>query len=81
MSTVATQPLQIVEEQPKNYQIRRELEHVHKAMNDRLVASTVADLSVVYVAGDLGTAAEIATALNTTNAKINLILELLRLQA
>lgn len=79
MSTTPTQPLGIVAEPPKQYQLRRELEHVHKAMNDRLMAASVADLSVDYVAGDLGTAAEIATAINATNTKINLILALLRL--
>ncbi len=79
--TRATQALQIIEEQPKNYQIRRELEHIHKAMNNRLVPSTEADLSEAYAAGDLGTAAEIATAINATNAKINLILSLIRVSA
>jgi hypothetical protein len=81
MSTEATQALQIIEEPPHNYQIRRELEHIHKAMNDRLVPAATANLKVDYIATDVDTATEVAAELNKTNAKINLILELLRLKA
>lgn len=79
MSTTPTQQLGIIAEEPKQYQVKRELDHIHKAMNDRLYPASLADLKVNYVAADLGTAAAIATALNATNVRLNAILEKLRI--
>lgn len=78
MSTKQTQILGVLSPDPKTYEIRRELEHLHKTLNDRLVATAQTDLSVVYTAADLGTAADIATALNLTNTRINAILAKIR---
>jgi hypothetical protein len=71
-------PLKEIEEEYSRYAILKELELLHSRINDLYLASTDSNLSTSYVAGDLGTAAEIATAINATNTKINLILAKIR---
>jgi hypothetical protein len=79
MSTKPSQPLRQTGPDYSESAIKRELEYLHKVLNDRLVLATQEDLETGYAAGDLGTAAAIATALNVTNTAINRILAKIRL--
>lgn len=81
MSAKPTQPLRTVQDPPGQWGVVRELETIHKTLNERLVAATQSDLDTDYAAGDLGTAAEIAAALNATNTRINAILDKIRLSS
>jgi hypothetical protein len=56
-----------------------ELDALHRRLNDQLLESAP-DLETAYAAADLGTAAAIASALNTTNTRLNQILAKLRLE-
>lgn len=59
--------------------INQEFDRIHERINLVVVeAAALADLSEAYVAGDLGSAANIATAINTTNARINALTEIMR---
>lgn len=78
MSTKPTQPLKIGV--VDYFSVLRELEHLHGAINARLIASDgQADLTTDYVAADMGSAAAIAAAFNETNAAINAILAKIRI--
>lgn len=74
----STQPLQKISDSPTKWEILQELEFLHRTLNLRMLSSDEEDLETEYVAGDLGTAADIAAALNLTNERINAILAILR---
>jgi hypothetical protein len=57
----------------------KELQNLHKRINDLGINPNVADLKTNYAATDLGTAAAIATALNSTNTALNAVLRKLNL--
>lgn len=78
------QPARILDPAYDRDKVYFELEGLHRRLNDQLLDLSEedddGDLNTAYVAGDLGTAADIATALNATNTRINEILEKLRLE-
>lgn len=75
------QPLKVIGDEYGKLALLRELEFIHKRVNDLGISPVVANLKTDYVAGDLGTAAAIATAFNATNAAINQLLAKLNLSA
>ncbi len=78
------QPSRMLDQTYDRNRVEFDLEALHRRLNDQLIdlsdEDDDGDLQTDYVAGDLGTAAEIATALNATNTRINQILEKLRLE-
>lgn len=77
------QSLKRFREQYSKYDLDAELSFLHDRLNRLLVGSGIADLvddldsnlNTAYVAGDLGTAADIAAAFNTTNAALNSLID------
>lgn len=63
------------------WKLYRELEILHERVNELLVSADQEDasetLKVNYVAGDLGSAATIATAINATNTRVNELAEII----
>lgn len=70
----AQQPRKPIAEEFKRDEYLRELDTLHKRINDLILIPALASPEVTkadYVAGDLGTPAAIATALNTVAAALN----------
>lgn len=69
------QPRKPIGDQYNKLEFLREAEAIHKRLNDLVIDPAIEELEDTkadYVAGDVGTAANIATALNTLAAAINL---------
>lgn len=75
----AAQPLKVVRDEYSKLDILRELEFVHKRLNGLAISPAQVALKTTYTAGDLGAAADIATAINATNTAINALLSKLNL--
>lgn len=56
----------------------KEIDNLHRRLNDLFVVFAAADLKTNYAVGELDTEAKIVTALNATNTRINQILEKIR---
>lgn len=69
-----SQSLRLIREQYDALAMTRELDFLHKRLNDLAISPALTNLKTDYAAGDLGTAAAIATAFNATNTAINVIL-------
>ena len=60
-------------------EVNDEFDRIHERINQLVVESAALDdLTTTYVAGDMGTAAAIAAALNTTNSRINALYAVMR---
>lgn len=73
MSSQPTQPLMIVAEPPKQYQIRRELEHIHKAMNE-IINAPIGVISTAVSRAIAATDSGSAVLVNSATSAISIFL-------
>ncbi len=72
------QALKEVRDQYNRDGILKEIENLHRRINDLFVALTASDLKSNYAAGELDSEAKIIVAINATNTRINQILAKIR---
>lgn len=71
---IQAQPQKLIREEYDRAAHARELEFLHKRINDLAINPPAANLKTDHAAADLSTQAHVAAALNATNAAINQLL-------
>lgn len=71
---IAGQPLKLIRDDYDRAAHQRELEDIHKRINDIAIDPPTANLKTDHAAIDLATATHVAVALNATNVAINQLL-------